>query len=62
MLLRGNTRGHPFNDGNKRTGFLLAAYYLALVGHPAPARLPPDDAVNLCACRLQNSRWDWAAQ
>src|SRR5687768_9765786 len=28
MLLRGITQGHPFNDGNKRTGFLLAAYYL----------------------------------
>ncbi|CAN5831438.1 hypothetical protein BH23CHL2_BH23CHL2_10860 [soil metagenome] len=24
MLLRGITQGHPFNDGNKRTGFLLA--------------------------------------
>src|SRR3954470_20892606 len=23
MLLRGITQGHPFNDGNKRTGFLL---------------------------------------
>src|SRR6266508_5638400 len=28
MLLRGITQGHPFNDGNKRTGFLVAAYYL----------------------------------
>ena len=26
MLLRGITQGHPFNDGNKRTGFLLAAW------------------------------------
>src|SRR5579864_5458438 len=31
MLLRGITAGHPFNDGNKRTGFLVAAYYLAQV-------------------------------
>lgn len=32
MLLRGITQGHPFGDGNKRTGFALAAYYLDLVG------------------------------
>lgn len=25
MRLRGVTQGHPFGDGNKRTGFLLAA-------------------------------------
>lgn len=48
MLLRGITQGHPFNDGNKRTGFLLATYYLNLVGYPAPAQLPPDDVVELC--------------
>src|SRR5262245_29981484 len=39
MLLRGITQGHPFNDGNKRTGFLLAAYYLELVGIEFPERL-----------------------
>lgn len=38
MLLRGITQGHPFNDGNERTGFLLATYYLTLVGHPFPER------------------------
>lgn len=48
MLLRGITQGHPFNDGNKRTGFLLAAYYLELVGYPAPVQLSPDDVVDLC--------------
>ena len=48
MLLRGITRGHPFNDGNKRTGFLLAAYYLRLVGYPFPERLPTDEVVDLC--------------
>lgn len=26
MLLRGITQGHPFTDGNKRTGFLVAIY------------------------------------
>lgn len=48
MLLRGITQGHPFNDGNKRTGFIVAAYYLELVGYPAPAQLSPNDVVDLC--------------
>jgi len=39
MLLRGITQGHPFNDGNQRTGFLLAAFFLDLVGHSYPPRL-----------------------
>lgn len=33
VLLRGITQGHPFTDANKRTGFLLAVYYLDLVGY-----------------------------
>ena len=48
MLLRGITQGHPFNDGNKRTGFLTAAYYLQHVGHPFPGALPVDEAESLC--------------
>jgi prophage maintenance system killer protein len=48
MLLRGITQGHPFNDGNKRTGFLLAGYYLARVGYPFPDPLPIDAAEDLC--------------
>lgn len=48
MLLRGITQGHPFSDGNKRTGFLLASYYLELVGHPVPDILPVDDVVAFC--------------
>jgi prophage maintenance system killer protein len=48
MLLRGITQGHPFNDGNKRTGFLVASYYLRLVGHPWPARLPEDAVISFC--------------
>ena len=48
MLLRGVTQGHPFDDGNKRTGFLLASYYLELVGHPVPDPLPEDEVVEMC--------------
>ena len=36
MLFRGITQGHPFTDGNKRTGFLIAAYLLDLLGWPIP--------------------------
>jgi death-on-curing protein len=48
MLLRGITQGHPFNDGNKRTGFLTAAYYLDLVGIHLPDPLDIDAAERLC--------------
>ena len=48
MLLRGITQGHPFNDGNKRTGFLLAAYYLRRMGYPPPVPLDEDAVVELC--------------
>lgn len=48
MLLRGITQGHPFNDGNKRTGFLTAAYYLRRVGFPTPSPLDEDAVVDLC--------------
>ncbi|MDQ3043916.1 MAG: Fic family protein, partial [Chloroflexota bacterium] len=40
MLLRGITTGHSFQDGNKRTGFLLAIFYLESVGHPTTPELP----------------------
>jgi len=48
MLLRGITQGHPFNDANKRTGFLTAAYYLEQMGFSLPAMASPDAAVALC--------------
>lgn len=48
MLLRGITQGHPFSDGNKRTGFLTATYYLGLLGLPEPATLDVDTAERLC--------------
>lgn len=48
MLLRGITQGHPFNDANKRTGLLTAAYYLALLGIPLPE--PYDTAAAFALC------------
>ncbi len=44
MLLRGITAGHPFQDGNKRTGFLLATFYLEQVGHSLPEHLSVESA------------------
>jgi death-on-curing protein len=52
MLLRGIVAGHPFNDGNKRTGFLIAAYFLSQLGIPEPEGLESgaatEDAEALC--------------
>ncbi len=48
MLLRGITQGHPFEDGNKRTGFLLAEFYLRRVGIALPDAFPVDAAEELC--------------
>lgn len=48
MLLRGITQGHPFNDGNKRTGLLTATYYLGLLGIPEPSEVDIDAAEQLC--------------
>jgi len=48
MLLRGITQGHPFNDANKRTGFLTAAYYLEQMGFPPPETVSSDQAFALC--------------
>jgi len=48
MLLRGITQGHPFTDGNKRTGFLLAVYYLLVMGYPIPVQTDPDRVVEFC--------------
>ncbi len=47
MLLRGITAGHPFEDGNKRTGFLVATYFLEAMGHVVPPELPVGEAVAL---------------
>jgi death-on-curing protein len=48
ILLRGVTQGHPFNDGNKRTGFLVATYYLDRVGYVPRPNLAPEDVIRFC--------------
>lgn len=48
MLLRGITQGHPFNDGNKRTGFLVASYYLHRMGLPLGHQVSSTALVDLC--------------
>ena len=42
MLLRGIAQAHPFSDGNKRTGFTLAMYYLDKAGHQPHHFLPAE--------------------
>jgi death on curing protein len=48
MLLRGITQGHPFTDGNKRTGFLVAIYYLDRVGFVLRPNLFRAEVVSFC--------------
>jgi death-on-curing protein len=48
MLMRGIIQGHPFNDANKRTGFLLAIYYLDRMGYDLRPQLSPAEVVSLC--------------
>ena len=48
MLLRGITQGHPFTDGNKRTGFLVAIYYLDRVGFMLQPSLSRAEVVSFC--------------
>jgi death-on-curing protein len=46
VLLRGITQGHPFTDANKRTGFLVAVYYLARVGYALRPELSQAEVVS----------------
>lgn len=48
MLLRGITAGHPFQDGNKRNGILVAAFYLEAAGLAVPPTLLVGTVVELC--------------
>jgi death-on-curing protein len=48
MLMRGITQGHPFADGNKRTGFLLAIYFLDRAGFVLRSNLSEPEIVSFC--------------
>lgn len=48
MLLRGITQGHPFADGNKRTGFLVATYFLARVGYVLDPKVDEATIIGFC--------------
>jgi death-on-curing protein len=47
MLMRGITQGHPFQDANKRTGFLTASYYLAQLGYELVEPVPEAQLIDL---------------
>ena len=46
MLMRGITQGHPFTDANKRTGFLVAIFYLDRMGFVLRSDVPPAEVVS----------------
>lgn len=48
ILMRGITGGHPFEDGNKRTGFLTVTYFLHQNGINLPEGFSADEAESLC--------------
>jgi len=48
MLLRGVAGGHPFQDGNKRTSFILVMWYLDAMGTRLPPAFDVAGAVTLC--------------
>jgi death-on-curing protein len=61
----GVARNHPFADGNKRTGWVLARLFLALNGHEL--RFTPEDAIRamlaLAAGELSEQEMaDWFRQ
>lgn len=45
--MRGITQGHPFQDANKRTGFLTASYYLAQLGYELVEPVPEAQLIDL---------------
>lgn len=48
MLLRGITQGHPFADGNKRTGFMVAYYWLEHLRFRLPAEQGRREIIDFC--------------
>jgi len=39
---------HPFMDGTKRTAFASTLYFLQILGHARPAKLPEDKVIRFC--------------
>ncbi|HEX5414652.1 MAG TPA: type II toxin-antitoxin system death-on-curing family toxin [Chloroflexota bacterium] len=48
VLIEGIVHGHPFEDGNKRTGFLLTFFYLQQIGYPPVGEFPEGEVVDFC--------------
>lgn len=47
-LMEGIVHGHPFEDGNKRTGFLISFFYLDKTGYSPVGEFPEQDVVDFC--------------
>lgn len=47
-MMRGVIGDHVFKDGNKRTGWMLAAFYLEQTGHTLPDNFSVDQAEEVC--------------
>jgi len=52
----GLVKNHPFIDGNKRTGFVVAVVFLELNGYRFHASEVDANRANACARRRRNDR------
>ena len=52
--------GHPFVDGNKRTGDAAMETFLVLNGYELSA--PVDDGLRPCAARARSRKWGRATE
>lgn len=55
MLMRGITQGHPFQDANKRTGFLVATYFVEQIGYELVEPVPEQEIIDL-ALRISSGQ------
>ena len=64
-LASGIILNHPFNDGNKRTGFLLAAIFIETNGHPfvASEESALEKTLSLAAREINEKEYaNWLSQ